>query len=86
MGHDQLSIRLDRMYHKLLPHLTYGVYVNLPSLTLDNYLWRYYLCNLPRLVEIKRKYDPDNVFTYAQAITTVLPPIPKEHKLCCSDK
>lgn len=55
----------------LLPY-TSGAYVNYNDGTLTNYLQDYYGPNLPRLVEIKKKYDPDNVFHFEQSIPTSL--------------
>ena len=43
-------------------------YQNYPNSTLKNYAQRYYGANLPRLVQVKRKYDPDNYFRNLQSI------------------
>lgn len=51
----------------LRPYLQ-GAYVNCPESTLENALEEYYGQNLPRLIEIKQKYDPDNFFHYKQSI------------------
>jgi hypothetical protein len=45
----------------MLPY-TRGAYVNYLDLSLDNPFEDYYGSNLSRLVEIKRKYDPENFF------------------------
>jgi hypothetical protein len=50
------------------PYLTFEVYQNAPDLDLTDYLERYYGENLPKLIEIKTQYDPDNVFKYQQSI------------------
>lgn len=39
----------------------------------DNFLQRYYGDNLGRLIEIKRRIDPDNYFAYDQSIPLVQP-------------
>ena len=57
----------------LLPYISNKVYVNAPDEYLDDYLVKYYSTNLPRLVSIKNKYDPTNVFNYPQSIPTSLP-------------
>lgn len=59
-------------YTQLLPYMSFQVYQNTPDLDITNYLERYYGENLPRLVEIKRKYDPENIFHYPQSIPTHL--------------
>ena len=43
-------------------------YQNFSDEAETGYLRAYYGTNLERLVEIKRKYDPDNLFRFAQSI------------------
>ncbi|MFF3689126.1 FAD-binding oxidoreductase [Streptomyces sp. NPDC002187] len=45
-------------------------YQNFPDPTLKNWRRAYYGTNYPRLVKVKRKYDPTGFFTYPQAIGT----------------
>lgn len=45
-----------------------GSYVNVPDLLIENYGKEYYAENFKRLRRIKAKYDPDNVFCFAQSI------------------
>lgn len=52
-----------------------GSYINYPDIDLvenQAYLDMYFGDNLPRLVDIKRKYDPDNVFEFPMSIPTKL--------------
>ena len=51
-----------------LASVTAGSYVNFPYNRLPNYLDAYYGAHVPLLKEIKRKYDPFNVFTFPQGI------------------
>lgn len=45
-------------------------YQNHLDVDLPDYLQRYYGQNLPRLIKVKRKYDPENVFRNPQSIPT----------------
>ncbi|MFJ3304699.1 BBE domain-containing protein [Streptomyces sp. NPDC086549] len=45
-------------------------YQNFPDPTLKNWREAYYGTNYPRLVDVKRKYDPTGFFDYPQAIGT----------------
>jgi FAD/FMN-containing dehydrogenase len=47
-------------------------YQNFSDEAETGYLRAYYGANLERLVEIKRKYDPTNLFSFAQSIPIVL--------------
>lgn len=59
-------------YRAMKPYLSGQCYQNVPDSDLKCPLERYYGKNLPRLVEIKSKYDPGNVFRYQQSIPTSL--------------
>ncbi|WP_237762918.1 BBE domain-containing protein [Paenibacillus sp. A3] len=54
----------------MLPY-TFGQYVNYPNVFDPNWAQAYYGSNLNALRRIKRKYDPDNVFRFAQSIPPV---------------
>lgn len=49
-----------------------GSYVNTIDLTLDHWLWDYYRENLPRLMRVKKRYDPRDVFHHPQSIPVSL--------------
>ena len=44
-------------------------YQNYPRLSQTDYRQRYWAEQFPRLLAIKRKYDPDNTFRYAQSVS-----------------
>ncbi|MDU7949918.1 MAG: FAD-binding oxidoreductase [Clostridium sp.] len=56
---------------KSIEILTEGSFVNFPLDELDNYEKEYYGQNIKRLKEIKKQYDPYNVFNYPQVIKSV---------------
>jgi hypothetical protein len=62
---------VTRFYNKLRAaggDLIRGAYVGAFDAQLRNYLREYYGENLSRLREIKKKYDPENLFSYPQSI------------------
>lgn len=60
----------NEFYNALVPYLPGHAYVNAPDLEIPNYLEEYYNGNLERLIEVKTKYDPKNIFHYRQSIPT----------------
>jgi FAD/FMN-containing dehydrogenase len=59
---------LDRLYAQLAPYTADSAYQNFPDPGLKNWRTAYYGANYGRLTEVKRTYDPDNVFTFEQSI------------------
>ena len=59
---------LDRFHEAMRPFASDEGYQNFCDESETDYLRAYYGANLERLVEIKRKYDPTNLFRFAQSI------------------
>ena len=43
-------------------------YRNYDDTTLKDWQFKYYGRNYPRLQQVKKKYDPDDVFRYSQSV------------------
>ncbi len=56
----------------MLPYAR-NAYVNYVDSYIEDYLDAYYVTNLPRLIEVKRAFDPENVFSFPQSIPTTRP-------------
>ncbi|WP_141541354.1 BBE domain-containing protein [Bacillus cereus] len=62
------SIRWVEDFHLAMLPFTKGVYVNTTDLSIKNWLDAYFSCNFDRLMKVKAKYDPKNVFNFPQSI------------------
>ena len=70
---DDTDVRMKwvRDFHRELRtvgEISKSVYANTPDADLQDYLNSYYGSNLNKLIEIKKKYDPENLFNYNQSI------------------
>lgn len=63
---------LDSFHSTMATYTSNQSYQNFIDERQDNFLRAYYGENLERLVEVKRRYDPGNVFTYPQGIPVQL--------------
>ncbi|KAF0431404.1 FAD-binding domain-containing protein [Gigaspora margarita] len=54
-------------------YTSYFCYQDYIDKDLPDWLTRYYGPHVPRLIETKKKYDPDNLFNWKQSIPTELP-------------
>lgn len=59
---------LEGFYAAMQPNLSGGVYQNFPDRSLVDWETAYYGANLERLVEIKRRWDPGNLFRFGQSV------------------
>ncbi|GAB6167782.1 FAD-binding oxidoreductase [Clostridium carnis] len=53
---------------KYIKTITTGSFINFPIAELNEYEKEYYGENINKLKEVKRKYDPDNIFNFPQGI------------------
>lgn len=59
---------VEQFWDLLLPYSNRHSYQNFPDPALKDFARAYYGRNLPRLSKVKGAWDPDDVFTYPQAI------------------
>lgn len=64
----QRNIEWVKGFRKALRPFVFGDYVNFPDLQIKNWPKAYYGVNFARLKRVKKKYDPHNVFRFAQSI------------------
>ncbi|UHC15385.1 FAD-binding oxidoreductase [Methylobacterium currus] len=64
---------LTEYFQDMRRFVTPQSYVNFPSRDLPNWLNAYYGGNVGTLCEVKRRYDPDNVFNFPQSIPLTPP-------------
>jgi FAD/FMN-containing dehydrogenase len=57
-----------QLYDSMRPYVSGQAYVNYCDIDLVDYAKAYWSDNLPRLSELKSKFDPDNVFKHAQSV------------------
>jgi FAD/FMN-containing dehydrogenase len=59
---------LEEFDAAMRPYLSGGAYQNFPDRGLADWQRAYYGANLERLMAVKRAWDPDNLFRFAQSI------------------
>lgn len=64
----QRNIQWVKRFRRALRPFVKGDYVNFPDLQIKNWPKAYYGENFGRLTQVKRQYDPHNVFRFAQSI------------------
>jgi FAD/FMN-containing dehydrogenase len=67
-GHAAAAKEVGAVRDALTPVLGAGAYVNYIDATMPDWATAYYGDNLARLRTVAQHYDPDSVFTFAQAV------------------
>ena len=59
---------LDSWYNTMIPHMDGSAYQNYIDAALPDWARAYYGANLTRLMQVKKAWDPDSAFHFAQSI------------------
>ena len=59
---------INKIYKNIVPYTSKYLFPNMVDYDIKNYMTAYYGSNKKRLIEIKTKYDPNNVFNWTQSI------------------
>ncbi|MCA9877984.1 MAG: FAD-binding oxidoreductase [Thermomicrobiales bacterium] len=59
---------IEAFHASMQPYLSGGAYQNFVDRSQENWAEAYYGANLPRLVDMKRRWDPENLFRFQQSI------------------
>jgi FAD/FMN-containing dehydrogenase len=59
---------INKFYQKLRPLMSDAAFLNYADCDLPDRLYAYWSANLPRLIEVKRRYDPENLFHHALSV------------------
>jgi FAD/FMN-containing dehydrogenase len=65
--------QVAKVYAAIRSYLPGASYVNYCDLDLADYAAAYWGDNLARLIEVKQRYDPDNLFHHAQSVPVGVP-------------
>jgi FAD/FMN-containing dehydrogenase len=65
---DGLNAWTDAVIAAIAPHTPEESYQNFPNRSLADWPRQYYAENYERLVDVKTKHDPDNLFNHTQSI------------------
>ena len=69
---DEINAWTAQVVSVIEPHTPNESYQNFPNRAIEDYAEQYYAENLPRLVEIKQRWDPDNLFQNPQSVPVEL--------------
>lgn len=70
---------LQKYYDSLRPYMSGSSYFNYCDLDIKNYAEAYWGSNLAKLVQIKKKFDPQNIFKHAQSVPLVVQSINQQN-------
>ena len=59
---------INKVYKNIVPYTSKYLFPNMVDYDIKDYMTAYYGSNKKRLIEIKTKYDPNNIFNWRQSI------------------